>query len=80
MSSLAFRVAAIVWATGLAACTTDGGQYYDDGIVESPPVGTHLKSIEGYQRGGSSSSVKVIGRKQIEKRQGSTADEVLRGN
>ncbi len=80
MSSLTLGVAVIACATGLTACATDGQQYYNDGIVESAPVGTHIKSKQGYQRGGSSSSVKIISREQIKNQQGSTADQVLRSN
>jgi len=48
----------------------------NDGIVEPAPVGTNLKTKKIYRRGGSSSSVKVITREQVEE-EGVTADDVL---
>jgi hypothetical protein len=80
MSIPILRVAIIGCAISLAACATDSQHYESSGIAESAPVGTHIKNRDGYQRGGSSFSVKVIGRAQINQRQGTTADEILRNN
>ena len=80
MSSPALRFGIVGCAICLAACATETQTYYENDGSESAPVGTHIKPTDGYRRGGSSFSVKVIGRKQLEQRSGSTADEVLRGN
>ncbi len=62
---------------GLMACATDSEPVMNDGIAEPAPVGTNLKTKKIYRRGGSSSSVKVITREQLEE-EGATADDVLR--
>ncbi len=62
---------------GLAACAKDSEPVMNDGIVEPAPVGTNLKTKKIYRRGGSSSSVKVMTREQVEV-EGVTADDVLR--
>ncbi len=61
----------------LAACATNSEPVMNDGIAEAAPVGTNLKTKKIYRRGGSSSSVKVITRKQAEEK-GVTVDDVLR--
>lgn len=63
---------------GLAGCATDSELSLNDGIAESAPVGTNVKSTRTtYQRGGSSSSVKVLTRENLED-EGATADDVLK--
>jgi hypothetical protein len=62
---------------GLAACATDSEPVMNDGIAATAPVGTNLKNRNGYRRGGTSSSVKVLSREQIEE-DGATADDILR--
>jgi hypothetical protein len=62
MTSKTPGVAAIVCAACLSACAANDGSVYNDGIAESAPVGTNIKSRDGYRRGGSSLSVRVIGR------------------
>lgn len=48
--------------------------------VDAPaPVGTNIKKKSGYRRGGSSYSIKTIGRSKIEEQGGATADDVLKG-
>ncbi len=62
---------------GPMACATDSEPVMNDGIAEPAPVGTNLKTKKIYRRGGSSSSVKVMTREQLEE-EGATADDVLR--
>ena len=66
-----------MWVLGLSACATDSEPVLNDGIADTAPVGTNLKNKNGYRRGGSSSSVKVLSREQIEE-DGATADDILR--
>ncbi len=66
-----------MWVLGLSACATDSEPVLNDGIADTAPVGTNLKNRNGYRRGGSSSSVKVLSREQIEE-EGATADDILR--
>lgn len=61
----------------LAACATPSEPVMNDGIVEASPVGTNVKNRSGYKRGGSSSSVKVLTREQVDE-EGATADDILR--
>ena len=49
----------------------------NDGVAEAPPVGTNVKNRSGFKRGGSSSSVKVLTREQLDE-EGATADDLLR--
>ncbi len=65
------------WVLSLSACATDSEPVLNDGIADTAPVGTNLKNRNGYRRGGSSSSVKVLSREQIEE-DGATADDILR--
>ncbi len=66
-----------MWALGLSACATDSEPVLNDGIAETAPVGTNLKNKNGYRRGGTSSSVKILSREQIDE-DGATADDILR--
>ena len=61
----------------LAACATPSEPVMNDGVVEASPVGTNVKNRSGYKRGGSSSSVKVLSREQLDE-EGATADDILR--
>lgn len=79
MSLVALRVATLAVATGLAACASGTDAYKMDGIAKQAPVGTNIKPREGYRRGGSSSSVKVIGRNHIRQMPGGTADDIVKG-
>ena len=67
----------LVGIFGLVACATNSEPVMNDGVAEPAPVGTNLKTKKIYRRGGSSSSVKVITREQVEG-EGVTADDVLR--
>lgn len=69
-------IVSLLGVLGLAACATNSEPVMNDGIVEPAPVGTNLKTKKIYRRGGSSSSVKVITREQVEE-EGVTADDVL---
>jgi len=69
-------IVSLVSVLGVAACATNSEPVMNDGIVEPAPVGTNLKTKKIYRRGGSSSSVKVITREQVEE-EGVTADDVL---
>ncbi len=66
-----------MWVLGLSACATDSEPVLNDGIADTAPVGTNLKNKNGYRLGGSSSSLKVLSREQIEG-DGATADDILR--
>ena len=48
----------------------------NDGVADISPVGTNLKNKSGYKRGGSSSSVKILTREQMDE-EGVTADDIL---
>ncbi len=70
-------IVSLLGILGLVACATNSEPVMNDGIVEPAPVGTNLKTKKIYRRGGSSSSVKVITREQVEE-EGVTVDDVLR--
>ena len=58
-----FRTVTILLAVsipGLTACATDSEPVMNDGIAATAPVGTNLKNRNGYRRGGTSSSVKIL--------------------
>jgi uncharacterized lipoprotein YajG len=61
----------------LTACATPSEPVINDGVAEAPPVGTNVKNRSGYKRGGSSSSVKVLTREQLNE-EGVTADDILK--
>jgi len=67
----------VMCVAGLTACATDSEPVMNDGIADTAPVGTNLKNRNGYRRGGTSSSVKILSREQIEE-DGPTADDILR--
>ena len=60
----------------LAACGTPSDPVFNDGVADASPVGTNLKNKSGYKRGGSSSSVKILTREQMDE-EGVTADDIL---
>ena len=66
---------AIVIALG--ACASPSEPVMNDGVAETNPVGTNVKSRTVYRRGGSSSSVKILSRENLED-EGATADDILR--
>ncbi len=70
-------IVSLLGVLGLAACATNSEPVMNDGVAEPAPVGTNLKTKKIYRRGGSSSSVKVMTREQVEEK-GVTADDVLR--
>lgn len=61
----------------LTACASPSEPVMNDGVAEAPPVGTNVKNRSGYKRGGSSSSVKVLTREQLDE-EGATADDILK--
>ena len=47
-------------------------------VAEPPPVGSNIRKRNRYRRGGSSYSIKVIGRQQVEEQGGATAEDILK--
>lgn len=68
----------LAFATLVMACASSSEPMMNDGITDSAPIGSNVKTTRTtYRRGGSSSSVKIMTRENLDE-EGVTADDVLK--